>query len=135
MKLIVHQPWHWSPNLQLCLTIHIGSIYSEIFLKNILRKYEEEKKHLCYPILLYVIDVIRDLWELYLQCPFFILSIENLKYWVYRCIHIGSIMSILIYLEINLKIKEKEKRIWIKCSFFLTFSVFFIIKQLNQPTF
>ena len=131
MKLIVHQPWHWSPYLQLCLTIHIGSIYSEIFLKNILRKYEEEKKHLCYPILLYVIDVIRDLWELYLQCPFFILSIENLKYWVYRCIHIGSIMSILIYLEINLKIKKEEKRIWIKCSLFLTFSVFFIIKQLN----
>lgn len=131
MKLIVHQPWHWSPYLQLCLTIHIGSIYSEIFLKNILRKYEEEKKHLCYPILLYVIDVIRDLWELYLQCPFFILSIENLKYWVYRCIHIGLIMSILIYLEINMKIKKEEKRIWIKCSFFLTFSVFFIIKQLN----
>ena len=131
MKSIVHQPWHWSPYLQLCLTIHIGSIYSEIFLKNILRKYEEEKKHLCYPILLYVIDVIRDLWELYLQCPFFILSIENLKYWVYRCIHIGLIMSILIYLEINMKIKKEEKRIWIKCSFFLTFSVFFIFKQLN----
>ena len=135
MKSIVHQPWHWSPYLQLCLTIHTGSIYSEIFLKNILRKYEEEKKHLCYPILLYVIDVIRDLWELYLQCPFFILSIENLKYWVYRCIHIGLIMSILIYLEINMKIKKEEKRIWIKCSFFLTFSVFFIFKQLpiQQP--
>ena len=92
---------------------------------------KKKKKHLCYPILLYVIDVIRDLWELYLQCPFFILSIENLKYRVYRCIHIGLIMSILIYLEINMKIKKEEKRIWIKCSLFLTFSVFFIIKQLN----
>ena len=124
MKLIVHQPWHWSPYLQLCLTIHIGSIYSEIFLKNILRKYEEEKKHLCYPILLYVIDVIRDLWELYLQCPFFILSIENLKYWVYRCIHIGSIMSILIYLEINLKIKKKKKESGASARSFSLFCVF-----------
>jgi len=129
MKLIVHQPWHWSPYLQLCLTIHIGSIYSEIFLKNILRKYEEEKKHLCYPILLYVIDVIRDLWELYLQCPFFILSIENLKYWVYRCIHIGLIMSILIYLEINMKIKKKKKE---SGSSARSFSLFLCFSLLNN---
>ena len=58
---------------------HWQNLFRDILKEYIEKKYEEEKKHLCYPILLYVIDVIRDLWEFYLQRPFFILSIENLE--------------------------------------------------------